>query len=1031
MTDQPQPPCALLSALDEEARTHPLERKLLVAGSFGEGRELLHALALRRGGWTAFEVTTPGRLAVELAGPELAVGGIDLLDDFARHALVDRAADRVFDEGNWPRLDELAEGVGFREAVRQAVDALRLSAIGVARLRGASLPDREKHSFLTGVLRAYEELLERERCTDHAGVLRIAFEGVRSGTALLDDARVLLLPGLSLRGLTGRLLVALRERGARVVAADPVVGMESDSGHLWEAGEALARFSFLHEPDSAEDAGPDSSIELFAAASVGDELREVLRRVMEAGLQWDEVEIVARNPAVYGSALHALSERLEIPVSYAVGLPIERTRAGQAAAAYLGWIESGFPADTIRGLLHSGDVAPPEDQPWVSSAALARRLRALRIGWRRERYRPAIESALENLDAETEPRADEPAEDAARRRERRRRELEVLGATLLPVLDATPSVSPPTGPEESRVSPAELAKGLAAFLQRVPTGTGAERIALERLTEVVDRVRETLTRTTRFSGAMAVLRRHLEIRVPASRQDQPAPWEASGGHLHLSDLEHGGLTGRRVTFVVGLQAEGGEPAQDPLLLDADRRVLAPADLPTSADRGRDRRFRTAALLARLRGRVVLSYPAWDPSQARVLTPDPIVLRAFRLKEGRPHASFRDLYEALGAPACPVPGRGAALDARDAWMDALHDEGRFLRGENLVRQAFPGLDAGIRAREARRQRPATAHDGLVQPRPLRVDPRRAPDLTASAAQLEDLGACPKRYLYGRILRLRPPEDPEREPDRWLDPRIRGVVLHGVFERTLRRARQDGIEPDDRAFPLLALDTLEDELEPIRRSVPAPGLRVVRREEAELEADIRAFVELVRARGAPWTELELRFGRDEPLEVELPGGRLPIRGAVDRVDRVPSGLRVVDYKTGGTSQFAADTGVFHGGRRLQHVVYAAAVEQLTGEAVEGVEYHFPTGRGVNEVRRFSRRELEGGLALVDTLLDAASRGRFLPTDDEADCRFCDFRDICRVRDEGRGVRSPPAAWAAEQIDALEEYADLRRARRWEDE
>lgn len=1033
MTLQPHAPSALVQALEREAEAHPLARKVLVAGTFGEGRELLHAVALRRGGWAAFEVTTPGRLATELAGPDLAARGLDLLDDFGRQALVDRAADRVLEEGSWSRLSELAEGVGFRQAVRQTVDALRLSDIGPQELERAQLRDEEKKHFLRRLLEVYEALLREGGRTDHAGLFRAALDRLRESPPPVEDARILLVPGLSLRGLTGRLIRGLQERGARVLPADPVRGLEPGPGRLWAQETPRSGLSFLHTPGDPEAAEGQPPVEIFSASSVSEEIREALRIVLDTGLAWDEVEIVARDAAAYGSALHALSARLDVPVSYAVGLPLERTRVGRATAAYLEWIEDGFPADTLRALLHAGDLAPRGDRGRVSAAALARRLRSLRIGWRRERYAGAIEDALASLDKPVEPRDGEPPEEARRRWDRKRRELEVLRATVVPVLKATPPVPSGPGAEEVRVSPAELARGLRTFLERVPRGGGAERIAHERVLEVLGRVRESLTRKTRFPAAMTVLRRHLEIRVPASRQDQPAPWEASGGHLHLSDLEHGGVSGRKATFVVGLTAEGADPTQDPLLLDRDRRTLAPDDLPTSGDRARDRRFRLAALLARVRGRVFLSYPSWDPAQARVLSPDSVVLRAFRLREGRPDATFQDLRESVGTPACPVPRGGSPLDSRDVWLKTLSSGGRLLRGRGLVRAVFRGLDAGLEARAARRGPSATAHDGLVRPRPHRHDPRRAEGLVTSARRLEELGTCPKRYLYSRVLGLRPPEEVDREPDRWLDPRVRGILLHRVFEATLRRAREEGVQAGEPGFTALALEILGEEVERAEGVVPAPGRRVVRRETEELRADTRAFCQLLAEGPAPWVALELQFGLggQDPVDLALPGGEIEIRGAVDRVDRRPGGLRVVDYKTGGTSRFAPDTGAFHGGRRLQHVVYAAAVERLMGEPVAEVEYHFPTGRGMNEIRRYGREDLEGGLELVDTLLDVAAAGRFLPTDDEADCRFCDFRDACRVRVSDWAVDSPPASWAAEHGPTTEEFRDLRRVRQWEEE
>ena len=157
----------------------------------------------------------------------------------------------------------------------------------------------------------------------------------------------------------------------------------------------------------------------------------------------------------------------------------------------------------------------------------------------------------------------------------------------------------------------------------------------------------------------------------------------------------------------------------------------------------------------------------------------------------------------------------------------------------------------------------------------------------------------------------------------------------------------------------------------------------------------------------------------------------RGAIDRVDVAPDGhsLRIIDYKTGWSGgKWSGNTGVYHEGRRLQHVLYAMAIEALEDRPVEAMEYHFPTRRGEGEVRRYTRDELREGPELITRLLDMAKQGHFVPTDDESDCRFCDFRKICRVFQNRWGdLTSPPALWGRKQKgEGSPEYAELRDVR-----
>ena len=137
-------------------------------------------------------------------------------------------------------------------------------------------------------------------------------------------------------------------------------------------------------------------------------------------------------------------------------------------------------------------------------------------------------------------------------------------------------------------------------------------------------------------------------------------------------------------------------------------------------------------------------------------------------------------------------------------------------------------------------------------------------------------------------------------------------------------------------------------------------------------------------------------------------------VDRVDEDLHGLRVVDYKTGTPRSYEGRTGTFHGGRRLQHALYAMAAETLLRSPVAAGEYHFPTRKGENRVVRFDRRCLAGIGALLARMLEGVAHGSFVPTDEADDCRFCDFAPACRVRtgDFGR-VDSPLAAWSGQML------------------
>ncbi len=1036
----------LQQSLARLAREHPLERKLLVAPSFGAGREVLRRVALAGKGWIGIDVATPRPLAARVARTRLLDLGLTALDSFDRQALIDEALDAALSAGfDDAGLGDLAEGVGFREAVHNAVDALRLADISPRRIRQSRIRDARKRRFVARVLERYEGLLRDRRRADAATVLALAIETLDGGEpAMLGQGVevVALLPGLETRGLTGRLIERLVSLGAVSLPTDPVYGIEPVAGRLWTAAEATIDLSYLHAPGSVEGQAVAVPIDLFAAASPTEELREVLRRAAERGLRWDQVEIVAPDARTYGSALHALASQLGVPVTYAAGLPLERTRAGRVVHAYLDWVAEGFQAHVIRRLLEAGDLRPgTRSKTSFSSADLARRFRSLRVGWGRLRYRTQVRKALAAAQVQ-EPRPWDTPETLDRRRGEERDELKALRSILFPALKATPSVPDHMGEGGEPVSPGELARGLSAFLRRVPRGTGPDASALDAVNARLERIETTLRRKTTFDAAITILRRHLDITVrapataPKSADDLGAPFRSEGGHLHLADLAHGGLSGRAAIFVVGVDAERvpGAGRQDPVLLDADRMALG-GDLPTSTDRLRERVFEFAAFMARIRGSVTLSYSAWSGVDARTVAPSPALLQALRLAERNPLLDYEALHRRLGRVASPLPAHDrAALDQQDVWMLALGRGGSLANGLESVLEAYSSLAKGTVARRERRQGVPGPHHGILEPRPDAFDPRRNEGVVLSASRLEDLGACPLRYFYKKILRLYPPDDVRLDPDRWLDPLARGRLLHEVYESTLRTAKERGVKVGDSRFEALALEVLETYASAARLEIPSPGEGVLRRELAWLGEDVRSFVRLSREHGGAWAALELSFGRqnDPPMPLEIEGGTVRLSGAIDRVDENLAGLHVIDYKTGVPRNFSPKEGTFFGGRRLQHGLYAHVAESRLGREVVSGEYHFPTRRGENSVFRFSRLELASVGALIAHLLDGVAAAYFVPTNDENDCRFCDFGEICRVRTGAWGtIDSPFARWSQEHLNAglHPQFTYLRAARTFE--
>ncbi|MEM6663426.1 MAG: double-strand break repair protein AddB, partial [Pseudomonadota bacterium] len=263
---------------------------------------------------------------------------------------------------------------------------------------------------------------------------------------------------------------------------------------------------------------------------------------------------------------------------------------------------------------------------------------------------------------------------------------------------------------------------------------------------------------------------------------------------------------------------------------------------------------------------------------------------------------RPMYAALGLP---MPERTIGLAAHDFLQAACRPKvvlSRSVRADGaptvasrwLVR--LETLLTGIGAAEmwsamqGRGQRylalgrmddvPETSVPRAERPRP--VPPRHAIPDRLSVTQIETLVRDAYAVYARHILKLRPVEPLGRRPD----ARERGTVLHEILESFIRQSD-----------PWPGRDIARDLLGKIADDKLA---------EADLPPDLMRIWRSRVERFADWflKQEDARRQTNEPMAVEvpgemamrLPGGDFTISAKADRIDRLPGGAAIYDYKTG---------------------------------------------------------------------------------------------------------------------------------------
>jgi ATP-dependent helicase/DNAse subunit B len=265
-------------------------------------------------------------------------------------------------------------------------------------------------------------------------------------------------------------------------------------------------------------------------------------------------------------------------------------------------------------------------------------------------------------------------------------------------------------------------------------------------------------------------------------------------------------------------------------------------------------------------------------------------------------------------------------------------------------------------KARRAKQASGvHEGSALPLSKELTERYAPSKIWSASRLEAYGRCPHQFYVREALGLEPRTPPEPG---WSVVQM-GFMFHKILEEAYRKAAN----PADVASVMSILPEIASEVfEDAPRQYGFRPSSLWEFEKAEFISILQNTIQELHEQSEGWTPLafEVKFGinDDPPLEIDIGGETIQLRGVIDRLDCNEAGeIRVVDYKSGGSHLDPKD---LKSGARLQLPIYAlAAMNTLElGRVTEGFywnirgaapgalklsKFRTDNGYGVNEAIR----------------------------------------------------------------------------------
>lgn len=957
----------LVSGLVEACKTHLFEEKWLVAPSRNVGYQWLDTATRAGARLLNVRVKTLASLAMDLAAPEMARLGVELIIGVRSELLVDQ----LFREQKQVRggyLHNIEDSPGLTSALHRTIADLRIAGLSAGSITQDAFEVATKGIEIKRLLESYEASLHERNLVDRADVLRLATESLKNDPSSLPEGTVVLIPAHLASEMTGL------ERA------------------VWEAIPAGRKI--VLDEDSPGGAWDNDTARLFSAVGEVNEVREVLRRCVSGQIPFDDVEIVCTDPDTYIPLIYEISARVDsaggVPATFAGGIPVRYSRPARALIAWVSWVREGFPQTTMVRMIQDGllKIDLPKDVKF-GFTRLGQILREVPIGYGADLYVSALESAMADIKERYEWK--KPALAALR----------ILVEQILP-------------DKKQLESPLDALGAASVFLKTKARLTSQfDGHSRERLTNQIDELATSLKGVDNVEGLdpwlwLAELARSAKAGGSGPRSS-PRP-----GCLHVSSLMGGGHTGRGHTFILGLDDTRfpGGGMQDPLLLDAERVALS-EDLVTSGQRLARKIESMSLLLARLRGEVGLSYCARSLSDDRSLFPGSAFMAAYRILSGNRDGDHESLRDWLPNPVAFAPlSPDDAVDSSEWWLSQTCGERKLKSPSSVINASFPHLGHGQIAIEARESGRFTEYDGYVPEAGEECDPFVKDARALSASRLENLGTCPLDYFFQHVLRISTPEEYCPDPTVWLDALMRGSLLHDVFREFMYRLRQDDLLPDyKRDLPLL-LEVVKKEVAALRAESPPPSEEVFASQVKEVEQIARIFLieEERYCKGSIPRYFEVAIGlkpdrEGSPLDthdnvdISLPGGKsIRAHGRIDRVDEVAGSggkrFSLWDYKTGSAWKYHQGDKVHQQGRVIQNILYVELVrKQLKklhpGAAIQSFGYFFPSLREHGERISWKAAELEQGKQKIAWLCELLATGCFPDTDSPGDLKYSDYK------------------------------------------
>lgn len=1043
--------------------------ELVLVGSSREAiDDLVRGIASAAGATFGLHRFSLTQLAARLAAPKLALDGLVPASSISNDAVAARAVYEALSKGKLQYFEPVARFPGFARATASTLAELRLADIRDDDLSplDASAGDN------AALLEQFEEQIAAASIADKKILLRTAGDVVRGGSPLVRCPMLFL--DVPIHSAAEReFLATLANSSTEVLITCPVgdvrtlLALKSLSGFKepeakpLQTNSSLARLGrYVFSEAVPPKKKADDEVVFFSAPGEERECVEISRRIIEqasAGVRFDRIAILLRNPGNYSGLMEKALRRASIPAYFVRGNR-RPDPSGRALLALLACASEGLSAHRFEEYLSFAQVPPlsesgeprqrepilvlPEDEALgalsspASKPEIPRQLTegqdvanrpespelegSLRTPWKwerliveaaviggRDRWLRRLDGLEEQFKLDREACAkDDPDSPRLQGLEHSLQNLGHLRAFALPIVEKLAGL-PPTASWGEWISRLE---SIVPLVLRQPERVLAVLADLKPMAPVQTVSLEEVQMVLRFWLA------NVQEETPAHRY----------GRVFVGTPDQARGRSFAVVFVPGL-AERIFPQklrEDPLLLDSLRKKISP-ELWVLADRSQQERLLLQIAVGAAHKKLYLSYPRLEIAEARPRVPSFYALDVIRSMTGRVpdyEVLARDAERIgdsrLAWPAPRDPGKAvddSEYDLAVLWplltQPGVERKGRLA----YVMQLNEHLARSLRSRWARWKPKWSRYDGLCNKSDPVAEILREYQPTSrpySVSALQKFAVCPYQFLLSGLYRLEPREEPA--PIEQLDPLTRGEMFHRIQAMLLRELQTcSGLPLTGAKLPkaLKLLDQTVDDVSKQYQEELAPAIDRVWHDAIEnMRADLRIWLEKV-AETSGWIPVHFEFGFGFKARegqdaaslseaVTISSGE-KLHGFVDLIERTDDGqhLRITDHKTG--KNYTSSDLVVGKGEVLQPVLYGLAIEAaLKQPVVEGRLYFCTVAGGFSQrVVSLNKTARESGANVLRTIHTAIGGGFLVPAPREGACSRCDYLEICGPYEEIR--------------------------------